>query len=90
MSDLNSTSVPVPQVVARLDATTQRQLNTNAAVLVRSLRQDLDMTEEEFATYIGLTPRLVSSIEGGEFNVSYALLADIGHRAGKQISLKYY
>ena len=44
MLNLNTTAAQVPQEVARLDATTQRQLNANAAVLVRGLRQDLEMT----------------------------------------------
>lgn len=35
MLNLNTTAAQVPQEVARLDATTQRQLNANAAVLVR-------------------------------------------------------
>lgn len=52
MLNLNTTAAQVPQEVARLDATTQRQLNANAAVLVRGLRQDLDMTTGEFATYV--------------------------------------
>ncbi|WP_407567288.1 hypothetical protein [Limosilactobacillus fermentum] len=35
MLNLNTTAAQVPQEVARLDDTTQRQLNANAAVLVR-------------------------------------------------------
>ncbi|WP_347975279.1 hypothetical protein [Limosilactobacillus fermentum] len=89
MLNLNTTAAQVPQEVARLDATTQRQLNANAAVLVRGLRQDLDMTTGEFATYVGLTPTLISSIEDVQINVSYALVADIAHRAGKRLNIEY-
>ncbi|EEJ70955.1 helix-turn-helix domain-containing protein [Lactobacillus ultunensis] len=55
----------------------QQDLNLNAAVMVRDMRDDLGMTQKEFAKYVGKPQSTISRIESGSMNVTVGLLNEI-------------
>lgn len=65
----------------------QTDLNLNAAVMIRDMRDDLGMTQKEFAKYVGKPQSTISRIESGSMNVSIGLLNDIANAAHRQIKL---
>lgn len=65
----------------------QEDLNLNAAVMVREMREDLGMTQEEFAKYVGKPQSTISRIESGAMNVTVGLLNEIATAAHRQIKL---
>lgn len=65
----------------------QTDLNLNAAVIVRDMRDDLGMTQKEFAEYVGKPQSTISRIESESMNVSIGLLNEIANSAHRQIKL---
>lgn len=65
----------------------QVSLNLDAAVLVRDMREDLGMTQEEFAKYVGKPQSTIGRIETGSMNVSIGLLNEIANAAHRQVKL---
>lgn len=65
----------------------QTDLNLNAAVMVRDMRDDLGMTQKEFAKYVGKPQSTISRIESGSMNVSMGLLNQIANAAHRQVKL---
>lgn len=62
-------------------------LNLDAAVLVKDMREDLDMTQAEFAKYVGKPQSTIGRIEAGSMNVSIGLLNEIAVGAHRQVKL---
>lgn len=65
----------------------QASLNLDAAVLVRKMREDLDMTQKEFAKYVGKPQSTIGRIESGSMNVSIGLLNEIANGAHREVKL---
>lgn len=65
----------------------QVDLNLDAAVLVRDMREDLGMTQKEFAKYVGKPQSTIGRIEAGSMNVSIGLLNEIANHANRKIKL---
>ena len=65
----------------------QTDLNLNASVIVRNMRDDLGMTQKEFAKYVGKPQSPISRIESGSMNVSMGLLNGIANAAHRQVKL---
>lgn len=65
----------------------QTDLNLNASVMVRDMRDDLGMTQKEFAKYVGKPQSTISRIESGSMNVSMGLLNEIANAAHRQVKL---
>lgn len=65
----------------------QVSLNLDAAVLVKDMREDLGMTQVEFAKYVGKPQSTIGRIESGNMNVSIGLLNEIANRAHRQVKL---
>lgn len=72
----------------RLAKEYQREsLNLDAAVMVRDMRDDLGMSQKEFAKYVGKPQSTIARIESGSMNVSVGLLSDIADAAHRRIKL---
>lgn len=65
----------------------QEDFNLNAGVIVRKMRDDLNMTQKEFASYVGKSQATISRIESGSMNVSVGLLSEIANAAHRKIKL---
>ena len=65
----------------------QEDFNLNAGVIVRKMRDDLNMTQKEFASYVGKSQATISRIEAGSMNVSVGLLSEIANAAHRKIKL---
>lgn len=69
------------------DGYEQVNLNLDAAVLVRDMRDDLGMTQKEFAKYVSKPQSTIARIEAGSMNVSVGLLNEIANAAHREIKL---
>lgn len=65
----------------------QERLNLDAAVLVRDMRDDLNMTQKEFAKYVGKPQSTIGRIEAGSMNVSMGLINEIATAAHREVRL---
>lgn len=65
----------------------QVSLNLDAAVLVKDMREDLGMTQKEFAQYVNKPQSTIGRIEAGSMNVSIGLLNEIANNAHRQVKL---
>lgn len=65
----------------------QASLNLDAAVLVKDMREDLGMTQKEFAQYVNKPQSTIGRIEAGSMNVSIGLLNEIANNAHRQVKL---
>lgn len=65
----------------------QVSLNLDAAVLVKDMRNDLGMTQKEFANYVGKPQSTIGRIEAGSMNVSIGLLNEIANAAHREVRL---
>lgn len=62
-------------------------LNTNAAAVIKKIRSDLGMTQEEFGYFVNKPQSTIARIESGSMNVSLGLLNEIATNAHRQIKL---
>lgn len=65
----------------------RESLNLDAAVILRDMRDDLEMSQKEFANYVGKPQSTIARIESESMNVSVGLLSDIAEAAHRQIKL---
>ena len=65
----------------------QEDLNLKASILVRDMRDDLGMSQQEFSKYVGKPQSTISRIESGSMNVTVGLLSEIATAAHRQIKL---
>lgn len=65
----------------------QQSLNLDAAVMIRDMRDDLGMTQKEFAQYVHKPQSTIGRIEAGSMNVTVGLLSEIANAAHRQIKL---
>ena len=65
----------------------QESLLLDAAVLVRDMRDDLNMTQKEFAKYVGKPQSTIGRIEAGSMNVSMGLINEIATAAHREVRL---
>jgi len=63
--------------------------NLDAAVAVRKLRNQKQLTQREFAELVGKPQSTIARIETGQMNVSVKLLSEIALAAGKQLSIQF-
>ena len=65
----------------------QTSLNLDAAAIIKKIRSDLDMTQEEFAYFVKKPQSTIARIETCSMNVSIKLLNEIATNAHRQIKL---
>ena len=63
--------------------------NLDAAVAVRKLRNQKQLTQREFAELVGKPQSTIARIETGQMNVSVKLLSEIALAAGKKLSIQF-
>lgn len=66
----------------------QEDLNLDAAVIVRQMRDELGMSQQEFANYVHKPQSTIGRIESGSMNVTVGLLNEIAHAAHHKIRLE--
>ena len=65
----------------------QTSLDLDAAILIKDMREDLGMTQKEFARYVGKPQSTIGRIESGSMNVSWGLLNEIARNANREVKL---
>lgn len=65
----------------------QLSLNMDAAVIVREMRDDLGMSQKEFAKYVHKPQSTITRIESGTMNVNMQLLNEIATAAHRRLKL---
>ncbi|OYR88170.1 helix-turn-helix domain-containing protein [Lactobacillus taiwanensis] len=65
----------------------QVNLNLDASILVREMREDLGMTQKEFAKFVGKPQSTIGRIEAGSMNVSIGLINEIANAAHREVKL---
>lgn len=67
----------------------QENINLEVAVKVRDLRENLGMTQRDFADLIGKPQSTVARIENGSMNASTRMLADIAQATNQRLSIQF-
>lgn len=65
----------------------QVNLNLDASILVREMREDLGMTQKEFAKFVSKPQSTIGRIEAGSMNVSIGLINEIANAAHREVKL---
>ena len=69
------------------EAYAQAEFDLRASVLVKQMREDLGMTQVEFAKLVNKPQSTISRIESDSMNVSIGLLNDIATKANRKLKL---
>jgi len=67
----------------------QESINLDVAVKVRDLRDELGMSQREFAGLIGKPQSTVARIESGSMNASTKLLSEIAQATHQQLRIQF-
>lgn len=67
----------------------QEAFNLEAAVAVRQLRDQLHMSQREFAHHVGKPQSTIARIEGGTMNVSVNVLGEIASATHKSLRIQF-
>ncbi|KAF0491606.1 helix-turn-helix domain-containing protein [Pediococcus acidilactici] len=67
----------------------QEDINLEVAIKVRSLREDMGLTQREFAQVIGKPQSTVARIENGNMNASIKMLSDIAKATKQRLTIQF-
>ncbi len=67
----------------------QEDINLEVAIKVRSLREDMGLTQREFAQVIGKPQSTVARIENGNMNASTKMLSDIAKATKQRLTIQF-
>lgn len=65
---------------------TEEELKLEIALKIKRLREELQMTQQEFAGYVGVHRSTISKIESRDRNVSLVMLNSISDKCGYDFS----
>lgn len=65
---------------------TEEGLKIEIALKIKQIREDLQMTQQEFAEYVGVHRSTISKIESRDLNVSLVMLNSIADKCGYDFS----
>lgn len=65
---------------------TEEGLKIEIALKIKQIREDLQMTQQEFAEYVGAHRSTISKIESRDLNVSLVMLNSIADKCGYDFS----
>lgn len=65
---------------------TEEELKLEIALKIKRLREELQMTQQEFAEYVGVHRSTISKIESRDRNVSLVMLNSIADKCGYDFS----
>lgn len=57
-------------------------LNSSLGAQLRTLRLERDLTQEQLAEQLGMSPRYVAGVERGEYNLSLASIEALADQLG--------
>ena len=65
---------------------TEEELKIEIALKIKQMRDELQMTQQEFAEYVGVHRSTISKIESRDLNVSLIMLNSISDKCGYDFS----
>lgn len=67
----------------------QENINLEVAVKVRDLRENMGMSQREFASLIGKPQSTIARIESGSMNASTKVLSEIAQATNQRLTIQF-
>ncbi|WP_010580662.1 helix-turn-helix domain-containing protein [Liquorilactobacillus vini] len=67
----------------------QENINLEVAVKVRDLRENMGMSQREFATLVGKPQSTIARIENGSMNASTKVLSEIAQATNQRLTIQF-
>lgn len=67
----------------------QENINLEVAVKVRDLRENMGMSQREFASLIGKPQSTIARIENGSMNASTRVLSEIAQATNQRLTIQF-
>lgn len=67
----------------------QENINLEASVKVRELRENMGMSQREFAKLVGKPQSTITRIENGSMNVSTKVLSEIAQATHRRLAITF-
>lgn len=67
----------------------EEEIKLGVGVIVRELREELNLTQTDFSKLINKPQSTVGRIENGSMNPSYKVLKEIAEKTGKNLVLRF-
>ena len=67
----------------------QENINLEVAVKVRDLRENMGMSQREFANLIGKPQSTIARIENGSMNASTKVLSEIAQATNQRLTIQF-
>lgn len=67
----------------------QENINLEVAVKVRDLRENMGMSQREFASLIGKPQSTIARIENGSMNASTKVLSEIAQATNQRLTIQF-
>lgn len=67
----------------------QENINLEVAVKVRNLRENMGMSQREFASLIGKPQSTIARIENGSMNASTRVLSEIAQATNQRLTIQF-
>ena len=72
-----------------LNLVEQENINLEVAVKVRDLRENMGMSQREFASLIGKPQSTIARIENGSMNASTKVLSEIAQATNQRLTIQF-
>jgi len=67
----------------------QENINLEVAIKVRDLRENMGMSQREFASLIGKPQSTIARIENGSMNASTKVLSEIAQATNQRLTIQF-
>lgn len=67
----------------------QENINLEVAVKVRELRENMGMSQRDFASLVGKPQSTIARIENGSMNASTKLLSEIAQATNQRLTIQF-
>ncbi|KRL02189.1 helix-turn-helix domain-containing protein [Liquorilactobacillus capillatus] len=67
----------------------QKNINLEVAVKVRDLRENMGMSQREFASLVGKPQSTIARIENGSMNASTKVLSEIAQATNQRLTIQF-
>jgi DNA-binding XRE family transcriptional regulator len=67
----------------------QENINLEVAVKVRDLRENMGMSQREFASLVGKPQSTIARIENGSMNASTKVLSEIAQATNQRLTIQF-
>lgn len=75
-----------PEFAKRVE---QENINLEVAVKVRELRENMGMSQRDFASLVGKPQSTIARIENGSMNASTKLLSEIAQATNQRLTIQF-